>query len=57
MKFNWKTFCWGGIAVSVLFGGMDYLAGNIVGAKMQLVLGLAYTAGLLHLSIKEHKND
>jgi hypothetical protein len=57
MKFNWKFFCGGGIVWSALLGGLDYWQGNMLGAKLQLILGLAYSAGLVYLSLKEKKND
>ena len=57
MKFNWKYFCGGGIVASLLFGGIDYWSGNMIGAKLQLIFGLAYSAGLVYLSLKEKKND
>jgi len=57
MKFNWKFFCKGGIVWSLLFGAYDLYTGNIVGAELQGIFGLAYAAGLAYISLKEHKND
>lgn len=57
MKFNWKFFCMFGILWSLLFGGMDLVAHNLLGAKIQLVFLLAYSMGLTYLSLKEKKDD
>jgi len=57
MKFNWKFFLWGGVIWSTLFGGIDYFSHNMFGAKIQLIFGLGYAAGLVYLSLKEKKND
>ena len=55
MKFNWRFFCLFGILWSLLFGGMDFFNGNMAGAKIQFIFFCAYAAGLVWISLKEHK--
>lgn len=53
--FNWKFFCYGGLAVSVVLGAIDYFSGNTSGAQFQLVVVLAYATGITYLSLKQKK--
>jgi hypothetical protein len=49
---NWRFFCIFGMIWSLLWFFIDHSRGNIVGAEIQLIFGLAYTVCLTYLSLK-----
>lgn len=52
-KFNWKLFCLVGLICCAVFIVWHLFNGNMIGARIQFIVGLAYAAGLTYLSLKK----